>query len=93
MNIIDLIEKSMSYSIDSKEQENNSLTNIWFGPIRVRIQVPNEIEPAIDLLIDKVNTSPFNARHNEYKGLKRTSFYPMNFKVYEVSYLTLVAER
>lgn len=24
-----LIEKSMSYSIDSKEQENNSLTNIY----------------------------------------------------------------
>ena len=56
MNIIDLIEKSMSYSIDSKEQENNSLTNIGFGPIWVRIQVPNQIEPTIDLLFDKVNT-------------------------------------
>ena len=55
-NIIDLIEKSMSYSIDSREQENNSLTNIGFGPIRVRIQVPNQIEPTIDLLIDKVKT-------------------------------------
>lgn len=58
MNIIDLIEKSMSYSIDSREQENNSLTNIWFGPIRVRIQVTNQIESTIDLLIDKVNTQP-----------------------------------
>ena len=56
MNIIDLIEKSMSYSIDSREQENNSLTNIRFGPIRVRIQVPNQIEPTVDLLIDKVKT-------------------------------------
>jgi hypothetical protein len=56
MNIIDLIEKSMSYSIDSRAQENNSLTNIWFGPIRVRIQVTNQIESTIDLLIDKVNT-------------------------------------
>lgn len=56
MNIIDLIEKSMSYSIDSREQENNSLTNIWFGPIPVRIQVTNQIESTIDLLIDKVNT-------------------------------------
>jgi len=55
MNTIDLIEKSMSYSIDSREQENNSLTNIGFGPIRVRIRVPNQIEPTIDLLIDKVN--------------------------------------
>ena len=58
----------------------------------MRIQVPNEIEPAIDLLIDKVNTSPFNARHNEDKDLKITSFRPMNFKVYEVSYLTLGAD-
>ncbi|KAJ6843175.1 hypothetical protein M6B38_300615 [Iris pallida] len=35
MNIISLIakEKSMSYSIDSREQENNSRINIWFGPI------------------------------------------------------------
>lgn len=58
MNIISIIEKekSMSYSIDSREQENNSLTNIWFGPIRVRILVPNQMEPAIDLIIDKVNT-------------------------------------
>lgn len=56
MNIIDLIDKSMSYSIDSREQENNSLTNIGFGPIQVRIQVPNQIEPAIDLIVDKVNT-------------------------------------
>lgn len=56
MNIIDLIDKSMSYSIDSREQENNSLTNIWFGPIPVRIQVTNQIESTIDLLIDKVNT-------------------------------------
>lgn len=58
MNIISLIEKekSMSYSIDSREQENNSLTNIWFGPIWVRIQVPDKTEPAIDLIIDKVNT-------------------------------------
>ena len=55
MNIIDLIEKSMSYSIDSREQENNSLTNIGFGPIRARIKVPNQIEPTVDLLIDKVN--------------------------------------
>lgn len=55
MNIIDLIEKSMSYSIDSREQENNSLTNIWFGPIRMGIQVTNQIESTIDLLIDKVN--------------------------------------
>lgn len=47
MNIIDLIDKSMSYSIDSKEQENNSLTNIGFGPIQVRIQVPNQIEPPL----------------------------------------------
>lgn len=58
MHIISLIEKekSMSYSIDSREQENNSLTNILSGPIRVRIQVPNRMEPAIDLIIDKVNT-------------------------------------
>jgi len=56
MNIIDLIEKLMSYSIDPKEQENNSLTNIGFGPIWVRTQVPNQIKPTIDLLIDKVNT-------------------------------------
>lgn len=56
INIIDLIDKSMSYSIDSREQENNSLTNIGFGPIQVRIQVPNQIEPAIDLIVDKVNT-------------------------------------
>lgn len=46
----------MSYFIDSREQENNSLTNIGFGPIQVRIQVPNQIEPAIDLIVDKVNT-------------------------------------
>lgn len=46
----------MSYSIDSREQENNSLTNIGCGPIQVRIQVPNQIEPAIDLIVDKVNT-------------------------------------
>lgn len=56
INIIDLIDKSMSYSMDSREQENNSLTNIGFGPIQVRIQVPNQIEPAIDLIVDKVNT-------------------------------------
>ena len=56
MNIIDRIEKSMSCSIGSRDQENNSLTNIGFGPIRVRIQVPNQIEPTIDLLIDKVKT-------------------------------------
>lgn len=29
MQSIYLIEKSMSYSMDSKEQENNSLTNIY----------------------------------------------------------------
>jgi hypothetical protein len=33
INRIDLIEKSMSYSTYSREQENNSLTNIWFGPL------------------------------------------------------------
>ena len=58
MNIIDRIEKSMSYSIGSREQDNNSLTNIWFGPIQARIQLPNQIEPAIDLIVDKVNTQP-----------------------------------
>ena len=41
INRIDLIEKSMSYSMDSREQENNSLTNILLGPIQVPIQVPN----------------------------------------------------
>lgn len=46
----------MSYSIDSREQENNSRTNMGFGPIQVRIQVPNQIEPTIDLIVDKVNT-------------------------------------
>ena len=48
----------MSYSIDSREQENNSLTNIWFGPIPMRILLPNQIEPAIHLIVDKVNTQP-----------------------------------
>ena len=33
INRIDLIEKSMSYSMYSREQENNSLTNVWFGLI------------------------------------------------------------
>lgn len=56
MNIIDRIEKSMSYSMGSREQENNSLTNIWLGPIQARIPLPNQIEPAIDLIVDKVNT-------------------------------------
>ena len=58
MNIIDRIEKSVSYSIGSREQENNSLTNIRFAPIQARIQLPNQIEPAIDLKVDKVNTHP-----------------------------------
>ncbi|THU42191.1 hypothetical protein C4D60_Mb00t15000 [Musa balbisiana] len=47
----------MSYSIGSREQENNSLTNIWFGPIQARIQLPNQIEPAIDLIVDKARDS------------------------------------
>ncbi|THU42107.1 hypothetical protein C4D60_Mb00t05890 [Musa balbisiana] len=48
----------MSYSIGSREQENNSLTNIWFGPIQARIQLPNQIEPAIDLIVDKRIENP-----------------------------------
>ncbi|THU43549.1 hypothetical protein C4D60_Mb00t09760 [Musa balbisiana] len=48
----------MSYSIGSREQENNSLTNIWCGPIQARIQLPNQIEPAIDLIVDKRIENP-----------------------------------
>lgn len=41
INRIYLIEKSMSYSMDSKEQEDSSLTNILFGLIQAPIQVLN----------------------------------------------------
>ena len=55
-NRMDLIEKSMSYSMNSGEQENNSLTNSLFGPIQMLIQASHQIEPLIGLIIDKVNT-------------------------------------
>lgn len=48
MNIISIIDKLMSYSIDSSEQENNSLTNIWFGTIQVQIQMPNRTRHRFD---------------------------------------------
>jgi hypothetical protein len=45
----------MSYSKDSKEQENNSLTKIYLVQSEFRFKFGRQIETIIDSKIDKVN--------------------------------------